>query len=60
METLLTLAIILGVPFWLVAEELMHRFRDLRGERKTVKPPVTARHSKRAARQPMETSSHMA
>src|SRR5688572_32158203 len=26
METLLTLAIILGVPLWLAAEELLHRF----------------------------------
>jgi hypothetical protein len=60
METLLTFAIILGVPLWLVAEEIIHRFGDERSELKAVEPSVTATSSTRDARQPMETSSHVA
>jgi hypothetical protein len=60
METLLTFAIILGVPLWLAAEEILHRFSDDRRESKAVEPTVTAGPTRREARQPMETSSHVA
>lgn len=63
METLLTLAIILGVPLWLAVEELMHRFTDTRRGLKPVHPPVTAGVTTRDARPPkpsMETTSHVA
>lgn len=60
LETLLTFAIILGLPLWLAAEEIMHRFSDDRGESKAVEPTVTAGATPREARPPMETSSHVA
>jgi hypothetical protein len=62
METLLTLAIILGVPLWLAAEELLHRFRDKPSGLKVVQAPVASGPAaKRDARPPMETTtSHVA
>ena len=61
METLLTLAIILGVPLWLAAEELLHRFRDQDSGPKVVEPPVTAGPARRETRPPLETTtSHVA
>jgi hypothetical protein len=56
METLLTFAIVLGVPLWLAAEELMHHFMDTRSGLESVEPPATATSTRRDARQPMETS----
>jgi hypothetical protein len=61
METLLTLAVILGVPLWLTAEELLHRFSDHQSGLKVSEPPVTAGSARRDARPPMETTtSHVA
>jgi hypothetical protein len=60
METLLTFTVVLGVPLWLAAEEILHRFGGKRGESQAVEPTVTASPTRREARQPMETSSHLA
>jgi hypothetical protein len=58
METLLTLVIVLGVPLWLTAEELMHRFGDQ--ERGSDEPAVVARPTPSEPRRVLETSSHVA
>lgn len=60
METLLTLVIALGVPLWLVAEELVHRFADKHSGSKAVEPKVAASPTTRDPRRPLETSSHVA
>ena len=60
METLLTLVIALGVPFWLAAEELLHRFAGKRSGLKAVKPTVAASLSTVGPRRPLKASSHIA
>ncbi len=56
METLLTFAIVLGVPLWLAAEELLHHFRDSLGGLESVEPPATAASTRRDAHPPMEST----
>jgi hypothetical protein len=60
METLFTFAVVLGLPLWLAAEEILNRFGGERGESKAAEPTVTGGAGRREARQPMETSSHVA
>jgi hypothetical protein len=60
METLLTLVIVLGVPLWLAAEEILHWFADKRSRVQAVEPKVAAASTKATPRRPLETSSHVA
>ena len=60
METLLTFVVVLGLPLWLVAEELVHRFSDRRAPLPAPKPKVAAGPAAREHRRPLETSSHTA
>lgn len=60
METLLTFVVVLGLPLWLVAEELVHRFTDTRAGSKAVEPRVAAGPTTRDHRRPLATSSHVA
>ncbi len=60
METLLTFVVVLGLPLWLVAEELVHRFSDKRARLPAAQPKVAAGSTTRDHRRPLETSSHTA
>lgn len=60
METFLTFVVVFGLPLWLVAEELVHRFSDKRARRPAVEPKVAAGSTAREHRRPLETSSHTA
>lgn len=60
METVLTFVIVLGLPLWLVAEELVHRFADKQAALKAVEPKVAASPTTRDHRRPAEASSHLA
>ena len=60
MQTVLTFVIILGVPLWLVAEELLHRFGDKDSGLKAVEPRVAGASTTGEPRRPLETSSHVA
>ena len=60
METLLTIVVALGVPLWLVAEELIHRFADRRSRPKVVEPRVVRGATTADTRRPLQTSSHVA
>jgi len=60
METLLTFVVVLGLPLWLVAEELVHRFSDRRAKRPAPQPKVAVGPAGREHRRPLETSSHTA
>ena len=60
METLLTFVVVLGVPLWLVAEELVHRFADKDTGSKAAQPTLTATPATADPRRPLETSSHVA
>ena len=60
METLLTLVIVLGVPLWLAAEELLHWLADKRSRAQAVEPRVAAGATKASRHRPLETSSHVA
>jgi hypothetical protein len=59
METLLTLVIVLGVPLWLAAEELLHWLADKRSRVQAVEPQVATGRTKANRRRPLETSSHV-
>jgi len=59
-ETVLTFVVVLGLPLWLVAEELVHRFADKRASAKAVEPKVAAAPTTRDHRRSLERSSHIA
>jgi hypothetical protein len=60
METLLTFVIVLGVPLWLAAEELVHRFGEKDSGLKAVEPTIAASPATPDPRRALETSSHVA
>ena len=60
LETLLTLVVVLGLPLWLVAEELVSTFTGKRAGLKAVEPRAAAGATKRDNRRPEERSSHVA
>jgi hypothetical protein len=60
LETVLTLVVVLGLPLWLVAEELVSRFGDKQARSRAAKPSAAASPAKRGHRRPQETSSHVA
>jgi hypothetical protein len=52
--------VVLGLPLWLVAEDLVHRFADKRARLKAVEAKVPAGAASRDHPQPLESSSHVA
>ena len=61
LETILTLVVALGLPLWLVTEDLMIRFADQRAKRKAPEPKVAASPATREPRGPLKRSpSHVA
>jgi hypothetical protein len=57
MEAILTLVVVLGLPLWLLAEDLMLRFADQRAKRNAVEPKVAASPVTREPRGPLKRSS---